>query len=205
MPILKSRNLAILLRGETSRDTLYARVDVYTRRVLDSCFRIRERGEKEQTRGSPVPRASVSSVISAGRRDGRREVRRGALPPRSSSRSPFSLVASPASPFEFIRLPVRLISVFFHRTPTPPEIIFPSLFLFISLSLSLSLSFSPYCYFLHLIPPGLVVISTLRHDRENSPLDFRKICIRVSLIMREELARRPELSTSISRLLRGAE
>lgn len=39
-----------------NRDTLYTRVDVYTRRVLDSCFRIRERGEKEQTRGSPVPR-----------------------------------------------------------------------------------------------------------------------------------------------------
>jgi len=57
--------------------------------------------------------------------------RRGALPPRSSSRSPFSLVASP---FESIRLPVRLISVFFHRTPTPPEIVF-----LLSFSLSLSL------------------------------------------------------------------
>ncbi|EZA54403.1 hypothetical protein X777_05633 [Ooceraea biroi] len=39
-------------KGERRRtpgwDTLYTHVDVYTRRVLDSCFRIRERGEKEQ-------------------------------------------------------------------------------------------------------------------------------------------------------------
>lgn len=56
LPILNPRDLATFLRERTSRDTLYTHVDMYTRRVLDSCFRIRERGEKEQTRGSPVPR-----------------------------------------------------------------------------------------------------------------------------------------------------
>jgi len=86
---------------ERRRDTLYTHVDVYTRRVLDSCLRIRERGETEQTRGSPVPRGlGVLSYLdrAARRQDGgeRGGVHgRGALPPRSSSRLPFSLAASP--------------------------------------------------------------------------------------------------------------
>lgn len=124
--------------------------------------------------------------------------RRGASPPRSSSQSPFSLVASP---FESIRLPpsVRLISVFFHRTPTPPEIVFP-----LSFSLSFSLPLLLFLTFNSALSGSdlYLFVTTAR----TSPLDFRKICIRVSLIMRGELAsEEAKLSAPISRLLRGAE
>jgi len=74
--------------GRKAAGTLYTHVDVYTRRVLDSCLRIRERGETEQTRGSPVPRGlGVLSYLDRaarwqdGRVGGRGVHGRGALAP----------------------------------------------------------------------------------------------------------------------------
>lgn len=140
-------------RRGNPRDTVYIRVDVYTRRVLDSCFRIRERGEKEQTRGSPVPRGlGVLSYlgraawwVEGGGKDAGPYLRA-----RSSSRSPFSLAASP---FESIRLSASSLSFSTERQRRQRD---RSLSLFLSALLFFSLS----SCFLHLIPPHLLVIST---------------------------------------------
>lgn len=123
--------LATLLR-ERTRHPVYTRRRVYTSspRFLLSYPWERREGTNPWLASPTGPRCPQLSRPGGVMGEGRQ--RRGALPPRSSSRSPFSLVASP---FESIRLPpsVRLISVFFHRTPTPPEIV-----LLLSFSLSSS-------------------------------------------------------------------
>lgn len=136
-----------LKRANKSRHPVYT-YSMYTRRVLDSCFRIRERGEKEQTRGSPVPRGlGVLSYLGRaawweeGGKDAGPYLRDPLLGPLSLS---WPVLSNPSACL-FASSPS--FSTGRQRRPR-------------SFSFSPSISLFPYCHFLHLIPPCLVVIST---------------------------------------------
>lgn len=191
-------NEKIVLRNRTrTRHPVYTHRRVYTpspRFLLSYPWERRE----GTTRGSPVPRGlGVLSYLgrAAWWEEGGKDAGPYLRDPLLGSLSlflPLSLPLSLSRPI--LSNPSACLFAsspsFFTRRQRHPR----SLFLSFSLCLC--------CRFLHLIPPSLVVISTSSsRPRESSPLDFRKICIRVSLIMRGELAsERAELSAPISRL-----
>lgn len=121
----------------------------YTRRVLDSRFRIREREEKEETRGSPVPR-SLSECPQLSRPEGNLTSSDPLLPVPFLSSSPFEcnhlcvvpfFVLAHFSFFFYLFYPTRTYFCSVHVSEDPVSFLvppcygvnpFPSVFRFLS-------------------------------------------------------------------------